>query len=166
MSELKPHVVLLNETKLCESRRLGFQTAALRDRTVDKTHVGGVCILVSNTVTYSDISLDMDDVVATEVRAGASVFAIVSYYCPPDGRDLNSAMLERYVLKYERVIVAGDLNAKHQFYGSKCTNARGDELFDFVERNNLIVLNDPEEMTHQAACTGQWDLIDYFVVSR
>ena len=108
----------------------------------------------------------MDDVVAIEVRAGASVFAIVSYYCPPDGRLLNSAMLERYVLKYERVIVAGDLNAKHQFYGSKRTDARGEELFDFVERNNLIVANDPNQMTFQSAGTGHWDLIDYFVVSR
>ena len=104
LSELKPHVVLLNETKLCGKpvpRLSGYKTAALRDRTVDKTHGGGVCILVSNTVTYSDISLDMDDVVAIEVRAGVSVFAIVSYYCPPDGRELNSAMLERCVLKYE-----------------------------------------------------------------
>src|ERR1700759_3438396 len=92
VTELKPHIVLLNETKLCGKpvpRLSGYKTDDLRDRTVDKTNGGGVCILVSNTVTYSDISLDVDDVVAIEVRAGASVIAIVSYYCPPDGGELN-----------------------------------------------------------------------------
>src|SRR6478609_2714150 len=70
LSETKPHIVLLNETKLCGKpvpRFAGYQTAAVRDRTSDKIHGGGVAILVSKSVTFSDISHDVDDIVDIEV---------------------------------------------------------------------------------------------------
>jgi len=52
--ETKPHIVLLNETKLCGKTMpsfAGYKTATLRDRTIDKIHGGGVAILVSKSVT-------------------------------------------------------------------------------------------------------------------
>jgi len=99
LTERKPHIVLFNETKLCGKpmpRFAGFKTAALRDRTNDKIHGGGVAILVSNIVAFSDISPDIDDIVAIEVSIGNSKYVIVSYYCPPDNRDLNSGLLVQY----------------------------------------------------------------------
>ena len=167
--ETKPHIVLLNETKLCGKpvpRFAGYQMAAVRDRTTDKIHGGGVAILVSKSVTFSDISPDVDYIVAIEVSTEKYKFAIVSYYCPPDNKDLNSGVLEQFLLQYERVIIAGDLNAKHQYFGSQCTDARGEQLFDFVERNNMIVANDPDQMTRHDVSTGHTDLIDYVIVTK
>ena len=169
LSECKPHIVLLNETKLCGKsfpRFAGYQVAAARDRTAEKTQGGGTAILVSKSVTFSDISPDMDDLVAIETVVGSSKYAVICYYCPPDGRDLNSGMLEQFVLQHERVIIAGDLNAKHQYFGSKSTDARGEQLFDLVERHSLIVANDPDQMTRHDVSTGNSDLIDYLIVSK
>ena len=39
-------------------------------------------------------------------------------------------------------------------------------MFDFVERNDLVVLNDPNQMTRHVVSTGYSDLIDYIIVSR
>src|ERR1700759_5167866 len=50
--------------------------------------------------------------------------------------------------------------------GQNALTREASKLFDFVERNNLIVANDPNQITFQSAGTGHWELIDYFVVSR
>ena len=104
--------------------------------------------------------------VAIEISAGNTKFAVVSYYCPPDNRDLNSGLLEQFLLQYERVIIAGDLNAKHQYFGSRSTDTRGEHLFNLVEQNNLIVANDPDQMTRYNVANGCMDLLDYVIVSR
>jgi exonuclease III len=144
----------------------GYKTAASCNRSVDKVHGGGVAILVSKSMTVSDISPDIDDIAAIEICAGTSKYAVVSYYCPPDNRDLDTDTLEQYIRQYDRVIIAGDLNAKHQYFGSRCTDSRGEQLFDFVERNDLVVLNDPNQMTRHVVSTGYSDLIDYIIVSK
>jgi len=169
LSETDPHIVLLNETKLCGKplpRFAGYREVALRDRTVTKLCGGGVAILASKQCNTSDISPDVDDVVAILLRAGALEIAIVSYYCPPGNNKLNSGVLESYLQKYDHVIIAGDLNAKHQFYGSTRTDARGEDLFDFVERNDLFCANDPNAMTRHVVATGYQELLDFVLVSK
>src|SRR5688572_22725185 len=150
LSETKPQVVVLNETKLCGKhvpRFADYRTAALRDRSGEKPMGGGVAVLLSNNVTFSDISPDVDDIAAVEIRAGVYKIAVVSYYCPPDDSDLKTDVLEQLTAQYEAIIIAGDLNAKHQYYGSSRTNTRGEYLFDFIERADLIVANNADEMT-------------------
>lgn len=140
MQDTKPHIVLLNETKLCGKPMpgfAGFSAVAVRDRTVTKLCGGGVAVLVSKECTASDISPDMDDVAAVLLHAGPLRIAVVSYYCPPGNNKLDSDMVESYLRQYDHVIIAGDLNAKHQFYGSSRTDSRGDELFDMIERCDL-----------------------------
>jgi hypothetical protein len=115
----------------------------------------------------SDISPDIDDMVAIELRVGADKYCVISYYCPPGANiDLNTDLLEQYLARYNHLVLLGDLNAKHLYYGSQRTDSRGEILFDFVERNDLLVLNDPNEMTRHAVSTGHSDLIDYAIVSR
>ena len=169
LREVKPHIVCLNETKLCGKsmpRFAGFKTAAVRDRTVGKTCGGGVAILVSSTIICSDVSPDTDDIVAIELHMGQTKYAVIAYYWPPGNSDLNLGVLNQFVLKYERMILMEDLNARHQYFGSKSSDARGGELLDFVERNDLIVANNASQMTRYDVRTGKSDLIDYAVVSR
>src|SRR5215469_18775860 len=169
LTDTKPHIVLLNETKLCGiplPRFTGYRVIAVRDRTQSKLCGGGVAILVSCEHYASDISPDIDDVAAVLLSAGAMKIAIVAYYCSPDCMTLDHDMIEGYLRQYDRVIIAGDLNAKHQFYGSSRTDDRGEELFDLVESNDLFCANDPHAKTRHVVATGYQELVDYVLVSK
>ena len=116
---------------------------------------------------FSDISPGVDDICAIELHTHGRPISIVSYYCPPDaGQDLASTELQRFVDTYDSLIVAGDLNATHSFYGSKRTNHRGDQLFDFVERNDLVVCIKEDQFTRHVVSTGHTETLDYFIASR
>lgn len=170
LAETKPDVVCFNETKLFGATApafAGYRLACLRDRQVALLQGGGVAIYVRGEVTCSDVSPDMDDVAAVEVTCGRGKLAIVSYYCRP-GHDttLDVPMLEGFAARYDQLIIAGDLNAKHQYFGSKDTDMRGELLFDMVERNDMFVANDPTQITRHVVATGYGNLIDYFIVSK
>lgn len=171
LADTKPDIVCLNETRLCGAkppRLSGYRVVCCRDRTVDKLRGGGVAIYVRNGLLCSDISPDMDDVAAVEFTAGRQKYAVVSYYCPPPGGniDLNVPMIEQFARQYDRLILVGDLNAKHQYFGSSRTNARGEALFDLVERYDMWVANDPSQATRHDVATGDCELLDYAIVSK
>ena len=169
VEQTRPDIVLLNETKLVGKpapRIAGYKVAAVRDRSLNGIAGGGVAIYVSRSFFCTDISPDEDDMVAIEVRTSCLCMAIVSYYRPPGPVDLSEATLETYFSKYDRCILAGDLNAKHQFYGCKATNAAGEQLFDIVERNDLVVVNQSGEVTRHDVHSGSSELLDLFVVTR
>lgn len=166
----KPDIIALNETKLNGApmpRFAGYKLVCFRDRSAGAVVGGGVAILASDSIISNDISPDIDDIVAIEISVGSKKIAIVSYYCPPHaGNDLNCAALSRFILNQQHVIIAGDLNAKHQHYGCSRTDARGEQLFDFIERYDLIVCNEPEQATLHKVSNGYSDIVDYFIASR
>lgn len=170
LAEMGPDVVCFNETKLTGQKPpfiAGYRPAAVRDRTIGRLQGGGVAIYVRNGLLYTDISPDMDDIVAIELTVGKIKYAVLAYYCPPYADvPLETATLERFARRYGRLIIAGDLNAKHQFYGCSRTDERGDVLFDFVERNNLWVCNDPSQPTRHDFTTGVGQVLDYFIISN
>jgi exonuclease III len=169
LTEKKPSVVLLNETKLSGKpmpRFSGYKTAALRDRTINQLQGGGVAILIASDFMCNDVSPDSDDIAAVEIYADTVKYVIISYYCRPDGRSLDAPLLEQFINRNDRVIIAGDLNAKHQYFGSSCTDRRGEELLEFVNNNDLIVVNDPDQMTRHDTASGHSDLIDYVIMTK
>jgi len=169
VNETRPDIVLLNETMLVGKpapRITGYRVAAVRDRSLNGIRGGGVAIYVSRSIICTDISPEVDDITAIEVRTSSFHMAVVSYYRPPNPVDLEAPTLATYFSKYERCIVAGDLNAKHQFYGCKATNAAGEQLFDMVERNDLVVVNQSGEVTRHDVHSGSSELLDLFIVTR
>lgn len=166
----KPDIVTLNETKLYGApmpRFAGFKLACARDRSEGAVLGGGVAILVSNNIAFTDISPDIDDMVAIELTAGNRNIAVIAYYCPPHGgNELNCTELEKLLYNHQHAVIAGDLNAKHQYFGCSRTNTRGEQLFDFVERLDLVVCNEPQEATRHVVTTGYSELVDYIIATR
>jgi exonuclease III len=166
----KPDVIALNETKLYGAlmpRFAGYKLACSRDRSTGAVRGGGVAILVSNAIVFSDISPDIDDMAAIELSAGNKRITIVAYYCPPHaGSAINSAELSKLVANKGHVVIVGDLNAKHQYFGCRRTDVRGEQLFDFVERHDLVVCNEPQQVTLHRVSTGYTELLDYALCTR
>src|ERR1043165_931846 len=85
LRETNPDIVLLNETRLGNSptpRIAGYTKASVRNRTTDRTQSGGVAIFVKKGLQFTDISPDVDDLAAVEIRLANVSFAFVSYYNP------------------------------------------------------------------------------------
>ena len=151
LAEADPPVdlLLVNETKLngCAPPKIpGFTAAATRNRQVGRVAGGGVAIYAALNLQFKDISPEADDVAAVEVKLNGENTAIISNYVPP-GTDINAAILDPLLASYPAALIFGDLNAKHQFYGCTKTDRAGELLFDFIEANNLSVLNHPDQST-------------------
>ena len=67
---------MLNETKLGKRptpRLSGYRVAAIRNRSVDKVSGGGVAIYVTKELQCTDISPDIDDIAAIEIKTKQNV---------------------------------------------------------------------------------------------
>jgi len=167
LGETKPDIVCFNETR-CRGdtapRLSGYQRVCQRDRIGPFPNGGGVAIYARKGLQCSDVSPDADDIVAVKLL-GTYDLVVAAYYCP-DWATFDVPMLEELIHKYDRLVIMGDLNAKHQYYGSRSTDIRGEYLFDLVERNNLFVANNPTQVTRHDVQTGSQDIIDYAIVSE
>lgn len=168
--DTSPDLVCFNETKLrgtVPPRIAGYRCVCVRDRVADRVGGGGVAIYARLGIHCSDVSPDTDDMCAAEFKCGQYSYCVVAYYCPPTrGLDLDTVRLGEFIQRYDRVVFTGDFNAKHQYFGSRSTDYRGECLFDFVERHDLFVANNPDEPTRHEVTSGLVDLIDYCVVTK
>ena len=173
LDEVHTDVLLLNETKLRDTdppRIPGFKVAAFRNRQADNVRGaggGGVAIYAASNIKVKDISPDQDDLAAVEVVLGTNEkLAIVSIYIAPNNDGPDATALDKFLTDYPACIIAGDLNAKHQFYGCRTTDRAGEELFNFVESNDMLALNDPDQATHYDRKSKTSDILDYILATK
>ena len=173
LRDTSPDVVLVNETKLGDGpvpRLNGYRAAAVRNRDLARGNGGGgggVAIYTRKELKFADISPDVDDIVAVDLKTAKGSLLIVSYYRPPYATiDFNADALVTLIQGFKHWIIAGDFNAKHEYFGCKTTNNAGEQMFDFVERCEAIVANDPDSVTRHVVSTGCSELLDFFLVPR
>jgi hypothetical protein len=87
--------------------------------------VGGRHLCDKNLI-FLDISPDVDDIAAIEIMALNKRIAIVTYCRPPYNDVINKIILAYFIDGDDHCIIAGDLNAKHQFLGCTHTNKTGE----------------------------------------
>ena len=170
VEETSPDVILISETKLNNNPTPlipNYLTAATRDRQNEHTGGGGVAIYIRNNIDFSNISPDIDDMAAIEIKLNNNQkIGILCFYRHPMAPLLDQyTYLEEISKNYRHLIIGGDLNAKHQFYGSKSTNRAGDSLFNLCEQLDLTVGNNPDEPTFISSLTNTKDIIDYWLMS-
>jgi len=173
LRDTNPDVLLLNETKLGDQpapRLSGYRLAAVRNRAIAIGQGGcggGVAIYMKKELKFADISPDVDDIVAVDLKTAKGSLILISYYRPPyDNIDFDKARLQSLIHDFKHWVVVGDFNAKHEYFGCKSTNKAGEQLFDFVEDCEAIVTNDPDSVTRHVVSTGQSELLDFFLVPR
>ena len=130
LDEVAADLILLNETKLHGNnppRITGFKVAAFRNRQDGLLGGGGVAIYAANKLNCRDISPDQDDLAAIEVVLGTNEkLAIISNYIAPNNDGPDATALGKFLTDYPACIIAGGLNAKHQFYGCRSTDRAGE----------------------------------------
>lgn len=147
-TENKLDIICLAETKLSTRHSLkitGF-TVYRKDR--DRAG-GGVAIAVNNQLEHNSIvipTLRKLEAVAVEVHSHNHKMTLVSTYNPPQGqldlRDINSLLHSN-----NKIIIMGDLNAKHTTWNCSTNNRNGITLLQHALANNYVIAA-PAEPTY------------------
>ena len=146
LEETNPDVLCLNETKL-GSRPApnipGYHLLSRVDR-LGHSHGGGVAIYAKPHL--QAVEIDVDQIDCCAIRLPNQKLTIVSNYwgfAPSVKPSVDH--LQRIFSK--ETIFLGDFNAHHRDWGFKDTNPRGRLLYNFIDINDMCILNSPDEPT-------------------
>ena len=137
-------ICCIQETHLKEGKNFkirGYQKPFRLDRP-DRTK-GGVLTLVRNNLHAIEVNTHLDgaEYQYLKVQSKSKEVSIVNYYCPND-RPLS---LDSIDVPLGSFLMVGDFNSHSQSWGYDHADARGEELEDWQDDNNLILINEADD---------------------
>ena len=149
---------------------------------------GGLAVYINKEITFKEITTPInEEYQKINIYLKDKKFTLINFYnpCTTIPLDLLNSMLDNCL---EEIIIVGDFNSHNRFWGSKKTDANGKKIEDFIEQNNLVLLNDgagtrlnPQNgskscidltiSTKQFATKSEWEVLpnlfgsDHFVIS-
>lgn len=140
----KSSITLLCETKLNANNKLLFPGFKLHRN--DRSAIskgGGTAILVREDIKHEVMNtpklLNMEATCVKIQLEGAS-FTVISIYCTTK---VNERDLDVLLNLDEKVLIAGDFNAKHLSWNNNKNNSRGISLYNYLDKNPNISLHHP-----------------------
>jgi len=139
-----PDVLCIQETwfqypKISNIR--GYSQPFLCNRS-DGTHRGGCAIYVREGIQVRKLDINCThQLVALEFFYNNSSFIILNMYSPEQTLQLDSlfAFLNSIT---SPIFLCGDFDSHHTLWGSTHNDSKGRALVDFLDNNNLVLLND------------------------
>ena len=148
LSEHKPHLLLLCETKLNNDNVVQFPGYSIyrNDRLSDSG--GGTAILIEEHIKHEVLNtplLEASEATSVGVALGNSKSLIVSsFYC---SKDLLKNDLLKLMDMHSNVFMGGDFNAKHCYWHNCENNANGNALYRFLIEEDVAELVHPNQHT-------------------
>ena len=157
-----PAVVCLQETLQSDQNLSNFRhfTQIFKNATkIDGRPNGGVAILIKNSIPHSTIQLN-SNLQATAARITLhKLITICSIYLPPTTTFNQNELTDLLLQLPSPVLLMGDFNGHNPLWGGSTLDTRGKLVEDFVNNNNLCVLND-RSSTFLSSATGSRSSID------
>ena len=145
---IKPSILCLQETHLKSEHNINissFPELYRKDR-IDRAG-GGVLVAVRKDIASELINIDSElEVVAVKIFFNNKTLTICSLYLPPDlqNDNLHMKLHELKQLLPKPFVICIDANAHHPVWGSSTEDKRGKIIVNFIEDNDLILLNTGE----------------------
>lgn len=151
LKEHNVHIALLSETFLKSNIKFNIPNYNILRKDNDDQHGGGIAILVHKSLKAHQINLptttSIPEVLGIKVTSTTSSIVILSVYIPNNIKEILKADLNALFRLNERVLIAGDFNARHHKWLCNNNNKRGKSIFNYQEENkNRIKLHFP--LTH------------------
>ena len=165
------HVIAVSETHLKPSQHfsLGNFIPIRKDRT--ERRKGGVAFFINNKIefTVNDWFNKYPNLEALSVKISPSEVTrapidIVVYYNPPP-KVIDQRLFEIVNRNSNNVVIIGDLNSPHTYFGSRITTESGIELENILAQENLTLLNDPDSPTYHHPPEMLPNILDLAIVS-
>ena len=138
-------VCSINETWLQPSKMLKFHNFQIF-RLDRKTHGGGVCLLVHNSILCELLNFPFsltEEILAVRlhgVTKDKQDIVVATYYNPPQ-TTFNPIPLQHLLDEHHRVLIVGDLNAHHLLWGSRRNCKSGEAIAQLMLDADLALLN-------------------------
>lgn len=148
LSEQKPHLLLLSETKLNDGNFVHFPQYKIyrNDRLSDGG--GGTAILIREPIKHEVVNtplLKASEATCVKLSLSNSKSIIVnSFYCP---KNLLRDDLSKLMSLHPSVFMGGDFNAKHCYWHNSDNNGNGNVLYRFLVDDNVAELIHPNAYT-------------------
>ena len=165
------HVIAVSETHLKPSQHfsLGNFIPIRKDRT--ERRKGGVAFIINNKIefTVNDWFNKYPNLEALSVKISPSEVTrapidIVVYYNPPP-KVIDKRLFEIVNRNSNNVVIIGDLNSPHTYFGSRITTESGIELENILAQENFTLLNDPDSPTYHHPPEMLPNILDLAIVS-
>ena len=144
IDKYKPKIILLQETFLTQETQIKLKNYIVlrKDR---NSYGGGIIVALDRNICYTEINLNSSlEAIGINTEIQNRIYSIVNIYLPPN-KNTSNQELELLKNKLEKdFIIAGDMNAHHNRWNSQYINNKGKTLDNFMEQNQLTVLNDTE----------------------
>ena len=164
--EKSPDVVLLNSTSLVstENNKNSLTKIKLNNYITYQTKQDiqfGSAILIKRNLSHSIIPNLSPSSIAVKVSAATGPIIFYTTYIPPRINSINSLDFQKLISKNAPLLIAGDFNANHPFFGSRnrVTNHRGELLYYICEMYNLDFLGPDFHTFHSGNKKGKPDLV-------
>lgn len=132
----------------------------------DNTAHGGVAIIIKSTLSFSPLpnfTRDYLQSCAIIIKLNNIPITIASTYCPPK-HNISALQFNDYFSTINsNFIIGGDINAKHQSWGCRATNPRGNVLYNFTNAKKYSVLAPPGPTYWPSSIRKKPDILDIFV---
>ncbi|KAG5681565.1 hypothetical protein PVAND_010984 [Polypedilum vanderplanki] len=155
-------ICLLSETWLKEDSR--FFMSGYNLHSVFREH-GGVSILIKNTIPVlkiDNIVYSYAEAIIISIESHIGLVQIASIYISPAANRSQSAIFFERLLKYPgQLIIAGDVNAKHQSWNNTNNTHKGIDLFNIASRNNCTI--HPPDSPTLYSCRGSISTVDLLI---
>lgn len=168
ITKTRADIILLNETKLNPSNKLKFNNY-LTYRTDNparkgKPSFGGTAVVVHRRIVHRAVQVDTTiKSTSIEIALGNDLLRVSAIYKPP-GKTLEVSDLRKLTGGCDWFVVAGDLNAKHPLWHSRCVNPAGTTLYNHATINDYSVVA-PDTPTHFPTFPGHRpDVLDVALV--
>jgi len=144
IAEPKPFIICLQESNLHTPTLPNINNYTLLNTPRIDNMGGGTAIYIKSNIPYTQSffqsPLDPDiEYTTVTIKYYDSNLSITSMYIRPQAK-ITIQNLTDLKLNTKHLIM-GDLNGKHSLWGSPKNDLRGNILYDFIENQNLICLN-------------------------
>ena len=145
ISKHKIDILLLNETRLQGKHKCKFPGYnSFRKERPGNTPAGGVAIICRNNIECTEIEFNTNSCEAHGIRLTDNLTIITLYISPKN--KISTKDLHMLTRASNKVLIAGDLNAKHQVWNCHNTNRNGRLIKNFA-RNKQCAIKAPENHT-------------------
>lgn len=169
INKFNPTIFAMNETRHAQKTVLKFHGYKIvqKSGTIDANqHAhGGVALMVKHNIKFEVIKLNTElQVVAIQVLLPVKM-TIASIYIPPGMHQIPTLQqLNDFMRQIPKpFMIVGDVNSRHVDLLSPYTNAFGKLIMDFVDTNDLTIINDNK--VTRVGVHGESAMLDLVIVS-
>lgn len=126
---------------------------------------GGVCIYVNNMVEASELQLNTD-LQAIAIKISFPIKCILCSIYLPGSETLSKSSLNNLINQFDLpYMLLGDFNSHNTMWGSEKTDQRGKIIYDFINENDINLMNNINCPTHFSLAYKSFSHIDLSLIS-